>query len=189
MQSTEPNPGLYQSLQEDLRIQKAVNVGVLTMLTHLRRSSFLAILLHRLSAACYRKGGLGKIGAILFARLNLFINNCDIQAGAEIGPGFLMSHPVGIVIGAAKVGRHVTMQQHVTLGTKGFDGDENATSSYPVIGDDVKISVGAAILGNIKIGKGAIIGANAVVLQDVPEGCTAVGVPARILEKRKELVI
>jgi serine O-acetyltransferase len=71
--------------------------------------------------------------------------------------------------------------QNVTIGMKRFFDDEAAPDSYPDIGDDVTISSGAAILGGLRIGSGSLIGANAVVLSNIPDGRVAVGAPAKLL--------
>jgi serine O-acetyltransferase len=100
----------------------------------------------------------------------------DIAIAAEIGGGFYLPHPHGVVIGACRIGRGVTILQNVTLGTR-----RPGETAAPVIGDRVVISAGAVVLGSITIGEDAVIGANAVVLTDIPPGATAVGNPARIL--------
>jgi serine O-acetyltransferase len=131
--------------------------------------------------------------ALFLARLNLMLNGCDIYPNAIIGPGFLIGHPTGVVIGRSTIGSNFRIQQNATLGVRGVwddptnflaDGEFNP-ASYPTLADNVTVCAGAVVLGNIKIGRGAMIGANAVVLQDVPEDGLAVGVPARIIEKQK----
>ena len=94
-----------------------------------------------------------------------------------IGPGFYLPHPGAVVIQANRIGRDVTVQGSITIGMRDSTG-------FPTIGNDVFIGCGARILGSITVGDGARIGANAVVLVDVPPGCTAVGVPARIIRPR-----
>lgn len=102
----------------------------------------------------------------------------DVDTQARIGPGLYTPHPFGIVIGAGvRIGKNVAILQRVTLGRAGLD------HVYPVIGDSVEIGAGAAILGAIRIGDGARIGANSVVLKDVPAGAVAVGAPARVIER------
>ncbi|MFT0858599.1 serine O-acetyltransferase [Ancylobacter sp. G4_0304] len=97
-------------------------------------------------------------------------------------------HPTSVVIGEGVVmGERVIVYQHVTLGGVRL-GDAEAMR-YPSIGDDTVIFAGAVLLGQIKIGKNCTIGANAVVLQDVPDNATAVGIPARIILKSNPLQI
>lgn len=186
MKPTTSPPGVCELLREDLQRQKLKEVTFLTILSHLRRAGFSAIFLHRLAAAATRKGVFGKFTANFLARLNLMVNSCDIHPEAVIGPGFMIAHPTGAVIGRSVIGRDVTIQQNVTLGMRQFVGDETDPANYPTIGDNACISAGAVILGPIRIGNGALIGANAVVLQDVPDHCTAVGVPARIIVRNAD---
>ncbi len=102
----------------------------------------------------------------------------DIHPGARIGKGILMDHATSVVIGeTAVVGDHVSILHSVTLGGTGKAGGDR----HPKIGDWVLIGAGAELLGNIKIGEGAKIGAGSVVLIDVPPHRTAAGVPAEII--------
>lgn len=113
-----------------------------------------------------------------FARL---MTGVDIHPAATIGKNFIIDHGTGIVIGeTAIIGSNVLMYHGVTLGGTGND---SSHKRHPSICDDVMIAAGAKILGNIQIGKGAKIGANAVVLKNVPPYATAVGMPARIIER------
>jgi len=90
---------------------------------------------------------------------------------------------MGIVINpACVIGNNVKINQQVTLGGSGDKG-------CPIIGDNVYIGAGAKVLGGVRIGNNAKIGANAVVLADIPDGATAVGVPARILVKKKQATL
>ncbi len=103
-----------------------------------------------------------------------------VELGNEItlGEGVYFIHSLGTVIGGdARVGHRVRFLGNNTVGAARDDG-------YPVIGDDVEVGCGARILGPVRIGNGAIIGANAVVLTDIPPGAVAVGMPARILPAR-----
>lgn len=104
-----------------------------------------------------------------------FLYGSYIGTSAEIGSGTELAYGgLGIVIHpAAKIGRNVLVGPHVTIG-----GRSNSKGA-PVIADDVKIGAGACILGDIRIGKGALIGANAVVTHDVPASAVVAGVPAR----------
>ncbi len=102
----------------------------------------------------------------------------DIHPNARLGHGLMLDHATGLVIGeTAVVGNNVSILQSVTLGGTGKeDGDR-----HPKIGHGVLISAGAKILGNIKVGDGAKVGAGSVVLQDVPPHTTVAGVPARVV--------
>ena len=103
-----------------------------------------------------------------------------VSSQAGIGPGLSLPHPTGIVIGAGvRLGQGVTIYQNVTLGAARRAGDE--TARYPEVGDNTTIFAGAVLVGNIRVGRACIIGANSVVTSDVPDGATAVGAPARIL--------
>ncbi|NND69077.1 MAG: serine O-acetyltransferase, partial [Halioglobus sp.] len=102
----------------------------------------------------------------------------DIHPAAQLGSGILLDHATGVVIGeTAVVGNNVSILQSVTLGGTGKDEGDR----HPKIGDGVLISAGAKILGNIRVGEGAKIGAGSVVLEDVPPHTTVAGVPAKIV--------
>ncbi|MBS0482782.1 MAG: serine acetyltransferase [Proteobacteria bacterium] len=107
-----------------------------------------------------------------------FLTAIDIHPGARIGRNFFIDHGFVVIGETADIGDNVTMYQGSTLGgtnpTNGVGGKR-----HPTIGDDVIVSLGAAILGPISVGAGARIGANAVVTKDVPEGATMVGIPAK----------
>jgi serine O-acetyltransferase len=110
--------------------------------------------------------------------ISRFFTAIDIHPGAKIGRNFFIDHGFVVIGETAEIGDNVTMYQGSTLGgtnpTNGVGGKR-----HPTIGDDVIVSLGAAILGPIEVGKGARIGANAVVTKDVPEGATMVGIPAK----------
>ena len=107
----------------------------------------------------------------------------EIHPEAVIGDNVFIDHGNGVVIGqTAIVGNNVTIYQGVTLGATG----KETGKRHPTIEDNVFIGSGAKILGNITIGKNAKIGANAVVLKDVPANTTVVGVPAKIIKKKKK---
>lgn len=116
--------------------------------------------------------------ARLVNSLSRFLTAIDIHPGARIGSNFFIDHGFVVIGETAEIGDNVTMYQGSTLGgtnpTNGVGGKR-----HPTIGDDVIVSLGAAILGPISVGQGARIGANAVVTKDVPEGATMVGIPAK----------
>ena len=108
----------------------------------------------------------------------------EIHPGAEIGENLFIDHGMGVVIGeTAKVGNNVTIFHGVTLGGIGGEANEKR---HPTVEDDVIIGAGAKILGPITIGKGAKIGANAVVLKDVPPYSTVVGIPGKVVKINRD---
>jgi serine O-acetyltransferase len=111
---------------------------------------------------------------MLFNKLNGVLCHCIIGRGAEFGPGFVLIHCGGVVInGSVRGGSGVYLEHQVTIGAE--------RRQSPTLGDDVYVGAGAKIIGPVHVGDGARIGANAVVIQDVPAGRTAVGVPARVV--------
>lgn len=120
-----------------------------------------------------------KLLARILANTARFLTGVDIHPAAQIGKNLVIDHGFGVVIGETVViGRDVLIYHQVTLGGTGND---SSSKRHPTICDCVMIATGAKILGDVKIGAMAKIGANAVVLKDVPPGATAVGMPARII--------
>lgn len=118
--------------------------------------------------------------ARVISGISQFLTGVDLHPGAKLGRRIFIDHAIGVVVGeTAIIGNDVIIYQGVTLG--GTSLDKNA-KRHPTIEDGVVIGSGAKILGNITIGKNAKIGANAVVLKDVGENLTAVGIPAYIKE-------
>lgn len=136
-----------------------------------------ATLLYRLSFVLFRARV--RVLPQMLCRLNTMLHGLDIPSSVEIGPGLYIPHPVGTVIMARRIGSRVTIVSAVTIGLRNGP-------PIPTIGDDVYIGAGARILGGIKIGNRARIGANAVVLQDVPDDYVAVGVPASVRPPRQQ---
>ncbi len=144
-----------------------------------------AIVYHRITHKLYKRNWLF-MARILSQRARR-ITGIEIHPGAIIGENLFIDHGMGIVIGeTAEIGDNVTLFHGVTLG--GIGG-EKGEKRHPTVEDDVVIGSGAKILGPITIGKGAKIGANAVVLKDVPDYSTAVGIPAKIKYKKAEAYI
>jgi serine O-acetyltransferase len=114
---------------------------------------------------------------MFFNRINSACCGCVIGRGAEFGPGFVLIHANGVVInGSVRGGANVKIEHQVTIGAE--------KRQNPVIGDHVFIGAGAKVIGPVTIGTGARIGANAVVLSDIPPGATAVGIPAKVVRTR-----
>ena len=140
-----------------------------------------AVILFRLSNACYR----WKIvpAAYMLQAVQGIVAGAEIHPAATIGPGLCLVHSHGIVIGdRVRIGRNFQCFQGVTVGDSGKD------DRQPVIGDRVVATAGCKILGGVTIGDGAVIGANAVVLIDVPANGVAVGVPARVLPAKQSAI-
>ena len=131
-----------------------------------------ALLAHRVSHAMRRTGV--PLAPRIIAYLTRAITGVEIHPAAEIGRGFFIDHGSGVVIGeTAKIGDRVTLYQGVTLGGTGFQRGKR----HPTLGDNVTVGSGAKLLGPIAVGDGAKIGANTVVVEDVPPGATVVGNP------------
>jgi serine O-acetyltransferase len=115
-----------------------------------------------------------------------FLTGIEIHPGAQIGRRFFVDHGMGVVIGeTAIVGDDVTLYQGVTLGGTGKEKGKR----HPTVANNVVIGVGAKILGNITIGENCRIGAGSVVLRDVPENSTVVGVPGHVVLKNGKRVV
>lgn len=137
-----------------------------------------AILSYRIAHLFYINGF--KIVAKITSQLARFLTGIEIHPACFIGKGLLIDHGSGVVIGETTViGDDCTLFQGVTLGGTGKERGKR----HPTLCNGVFVGAGAKILGNIEIGNNAKIGANAVVLSDVPDGATAVGVPARVIDK------
>lgn len=110
--------------------------------------------------------------------------SCDIgDFEGLLAKGCVFPHPVGIVISKyVKTGKNCVFYQNVTLGLKRYPQDRLVLpEEYPQLGDNVIVYSGAVIVGSVKIGDNAVIAANAVVTEDVPAGCAAAGIPAKII--------
>jgi serine O-acetyltransferase len=141
-----------------------------------------ALIYHRLAHAAWTRGfkWVGRFAS----HLGRFFTGIEIHPGATIGRRVFIDHGMGVVIGeTAEVGDDCTIYQGVTLGgtslTKG-------AKRHPTLGRGVIVSAGAQVVGGFTVGDGARVGANAVLLQPVPPGATAVGIPARILVKEDD---
>jgi serine O-acetyltransferase len=134
-----------------------------------------ALWLHRLAHFFWSKR-LFLIGRGL-SYVNRWLTGIDIHPAAKIGPGFFIDHGMGTVIGeTSEIGSNVTMYHDVTLGGVSWE----KVKRHPTIEDCVVIGAGAQILGPIRIGKNSRIGANSVVVKDIPEHSVVVGVPGRV---------
>jgi serine O-acetyltransferase len=170
-------PSLIETIRQDLRAKALWCYQCddrRSMLRALATDGTTAVLIYRLMQWS-RRHRLALL-EMTFNKLNAVFCNCIIGRGAEFGPEFVLIHSTGVVInGAVRGGRGVHIEHQVTVGAE--------QRQSPILGDNVFLGAGARIIGGIHIGDSARIGANAVVLQDVPPGATAVGVPARIIDR------
>jgi serine O-acetyltransferase len=143
-----------------------------------------AIILYRISHKLHSKKWFFLARAV--SQLGRFLTGIEIHPGATIGKGIFIDHGMGVVIGeTAEIGNHVTIYHGVTLGGTGKDKGKR----HPTLGDNVVVGAGAKVLGPIYVGSGAKIGANSVILKDVPADSTAVGIPARFILKKPKTII
>ena len=120
------------------------------------------------------------LGARAVSQIARSITGIEIHPGAKIGKGLMIDHGMGVVIGeTAEIGDNCTLYQGVTLGGTGKD----VGKRHPTLGNNVLVGAGAKVLGPFRIGDNTKIAANAVVLAEIPEQCTAVGIPARVVRK------
>jgi serine O-acetyltransferase len=166
---------VVREVREDLaaaleRDPAARSVGRVEML--LTYGGVQALLSHRVSHALH-EAGIPLLPRLL-AYLTAAVTGVEIHPAARIGRGLFIDHGSGVVIGeTAEVGDHVTIYQGVTLGGTGFARGKR----HPTVGDEVMIGAGSALLGPIEIGQRSKIGANSVVIHDVPPNSTVVGNP------------
>ncbi|MCP1223950.1 serine O-acetyltransferase EpsC [Sebaldella sp. S0638] len=135
-----------------------------------------AVIHHKISHFLYRKKLI--FLARLVSQISRFLTGIEIHPGAEIGKNLFMDHGMGIVIGETSIiGDNVTIYHGVTLGGVSLEKGKR----HPTVGNDVVIGAGAKVLGNIIIGDNSKIGANSVILKDIPKDSVAVGVPGKII--------
>jgi len=179
--SVKPDKGLWAQWHEDIasvfqRDPAARNVlEVLTTYPGVH-----AVMMHRVSSRLWRRGW--RYPARLLSFLGRLLSNVDIHPGAFIGERFFIDHGAGVVVGeTAIVGNDVTLYHGVTLGGTSW----NKGKRHPTLGDGVMVGAGAKILGNITVGNHCRVGANSVVVEDVPESCTVVGIPGKVVKLRE----
>ena len=144
---------------------------------------FVIITWWRLAKRLRNSGRIGRALSWIILRSRITGRGCYISLLAEIGPGLILPHPIGLVIGeGVRIGRSVTLYQSVTLGRHGM-----SEAEYPEIKDRAVVYAGAVVIGAVTVGEAAVIAANAVVNRDVPPEAIAAGIPARILSKRTSM--
>lgn len=147
---------------------------------------FHAVVFYRLAHWLWMRGL--KLVARIVSNIGRILTGIEIHPGARIGRGFFIDHGLGVVIGeTAEIGDDVTLYHDVTLGgiaPSVESASQRNTKRHPTLQDRVIVGSGAQILGPITVGRGARVGANSVVLADVPACATVVGIPARIVRGR-----
>lgn len=137
-----------------------------------------AVLLHRVAHKLHQNKCY--VTARIISQLGKFFTGIEIHPGATIGKGLFIDHGTGVVIGeTAEIGDNCILYQGVTLGGTG----KGKGKRHPTLGNNVMVGCGAKVLGPFKIGDNVKIAANSVVLHEIPENCTAVGAPARVVRR------
>ncbi|HSC36060.1 MAG TPA: serine O-acetyltransferase [Thermodesulfobacteriota bacterium] len=137
---------------------------------------FQAAVSHRITHYLWGKNF--KFTARVMSQFSRFFTGVEIHPGAVIGKGFFIDHGMGVVIGeTSEIGENVTIYHGVTLGGTSFTREKR----HPTIGNNVTIGAGAKILGPLSIGDNSKVGANSVVIRDVPPNSTVVGIPGSVV--------
>ena len=168
---------MFKSIKEDMQAIREQDPAAKNMLEiFICYPGLHSLILHRFAHWFYRRSM--PIIARLISQVNRFFTGIEIHPGAKIGKGLFIDHGSGVVIGeTTEIGDYVTIYQGVTLGGTG----KEVGKRHPTIGNNVLISAGAKILGSITIGNNVKVGAGSVVLNPVPDNCTVVGIPGKII--------
>src|SRR5574344_1705938 len=179
MQSRYSSLGLFSKIKEDFNVPKNNDPALESNFEVIfNYPGVWAIIHYRIANRLYLKGF--KILSRIYSGISQFLTNIDIHPAATIGRRVFIDHGIGVVIGETTIVEDdVLIYQGVTLGGVSL----NKGKRHPTVKSNVVIGSGAKILGNITVGSNSKIGANSVVVTDVPENSTAVGVPARIIKK------
>jgi len=176
-------PMIFKSLRDDIRsIMERDPAARSTIEVLLAYPGLQAVIVHRVANYLWRKGFL--LLAKLVSNVGRLLTGIEIHPAVKIGARLFIDHGSGVVIGeTAEIGNDVTLYQGVTLGGTALHHGKR----HPTLEDGVIVGAGARVLGPFTVGAGARIGANAVVLAEVPKGVTMVGIPARpVMRRAKE---
>lgn len=168
---------MFETLREDLRVvferDPAVRSALEIVLCY---PGFHAMLFYRFANWLWRNEFF--LAGRFVSHLGRFFTGIEIHPGATIGKGFFIDHGMGVVIGeTAEIGDNCTLYHQVTLGGTSWAKEKR----HPTLGNNVVIGSGAKVLGPFKVGDGSKIGSNSVVVKEVPENSTVVGVPGRMV--------
>ncbi len=163
-------------VKEQIRVIKERDPAIKSGIEVFLYPSFYALLFHKWGHWFYKKKRF--FIARLISQIGRGLTGIEIHPGATIGKGLFIDHGMGVVIGeTCEIGDNVTIYHGVTLGGTGKDHGKR----HPTIGNNVMISTGAKVLGPFKVGDNSRIAANAVVLQEIPEDSTVVGIPGKVV--------
>ena len=170
---------LFACLKADLLRLAPIDPSLFSLIVHALHPRFIPVFIVRLSRYFYCHKPLRFLSPLL-TWLNVFIFGIEVTPRSNIGPGMMLPHTFGTVIGATAIGSNATVFQGATIGASSLDMgfDEN---KRPVIGSNVIVGAGAKVLGSVVIGNDVTIGANSVVIKSIADGMLVAGVPAKII--------
>jgi serine O-acetyltransferase len=174
-------PGIYHQCREDVASVFQRDPAARNMLeVLLTYPGVHAVIWYRIANKLWNGGW--RFSARMLSFIARWLSNVDIHPGATIGRRFFIDHGAGVVIGETSViGDDVTLYHGVTLGGTSW----NKGKRHPTLGNGVMVGAGAKILGNILVGDNSRVGANSVVVEAVPPGCTVVGIPGKVVKLRE----
>ncbi len=173
--------GMIKRIKEEIAIIKERDPAIHSSMEVFLYPSFKVMLHYRLAHKLYENNHY--FLARWISQRGVRKTGIEIHPGAKIGKGFFIDHGNGVIIGeTAIVGDNVTLFQGVTLGGTGKEQGKR----HPTIGNNVMISAGAKVLGSFRVGDNSKIGAGSVVLEDLPENSTVVGVPGRVVRRNNQ---
>ncbi len=175
---------MFQRVRADIQaVRERDPAAVTTWSVLLNYPGLHAVWWHRQTNWLWRHGRKGL--ARWWSQVARFFTGVEIHPAAQIGERFFIDHGMGVVIGETTViGNDVTLYQGVTLGGTGKERGKR----HPTLEDCVVVGVGAAVLGDITIGRGSRVGGGAVVVNDVPPNCTVVGIPGRVVVREGQRI-
>jgi len=176
--------GIFKRMKEDMNVVFEQDPAARTYFeVFLTYSGLHAIWSHRVAHALYKRNFF--FIARVISQFNRFFTGIEIHPGAKIGRRFFIDHGMGVVIGeTCEIGDNVTIYQGVTLGGTGKEKGKR----HPTVKDNALIATGAKVLGSITIGESSKVGGGSVVLRDVPDHSTVVGIPGRVVVQNGEKV-
>lgn len=172
---------VWADLESFAELKKRRLPSVVGLIDVLLMPGVLAVLIFRIATLLHRLH-LRPLSRLLYI-FNMILFSVDLAPGAEIGPGLALPHPVGVAVAPhSRIGRRARIFQGVSVG--GGAVEDPTRDGFPVIGDDCWLFAGAKVLGPVRVGDGAMVAANALVVRSVPVRAVVVGNPARVIRFR-----